>query len=59
MSPRDFWRLSPLEFWWLFDARRPGKMYGSMQESEVEELYADFVESGVLKRPQPQRRPDG
>lgn len=49
MSPRDFWRLHPTEFWWLFAARRPKRQYGSLSEDEVAELYEEFVESGLLK----------
>lgn len=39
MRPKDFWRLTPAEFWWLADARKPVKMYGSMTEAEVEYIY--------------------
>lgn len=41
MRPKDFWRLSPEEFWWLVSAKRPAKMYGSMSEAEVAEIYAE------------------
>ena len=49
MSPRDFWRMHPIEFWWLVDARRPKKMYGDMSEDEVAELYEELMdaEAGV------------
>ena len=39
MRPKDFWRLHPTEFWWLYDLRKPVKMYGSLSESDVAELY--------------------
>jgi hypothetical protein len=39
MRPEDFWSLTPTEFWWLFDAKLPVKMYGSMTEYEVRYLY--------------------
>jgi hypothetical protein len=41
MRPKDFWRLTPTEFWWLVDAKRPVKMYGSMTEFEVAQIYED------------------
>jgi hypothetical protein len=31
--------MHPTEFWWLFDQRKPVKMYGRMTEAEVEEIY--------------------
>ena len=39
MSPAEFWSLTPAEVWWLVEANRPVRMYGSMTEMEVEELY--------------------
>lgn len=41
MRPKDFWRLTSQEFWWLLDAKKPVKMFGKMTESEVAEIYAD------------------
>jgi hypothetical protein len=39
MRPKDFWRMHPQEFWWLLEVKQPPKMYGSMTEAEVAELY--------------------
>lgn len=39
MRPKDFWALHPVEFWWLVEARRKEKMYGSLTETEVAELH--------------------
>lgn len=36
--------MSPIELWWLFEARKPVKMYGTLTENEVAELYADLKE---------------
>ena len=41
MRPRDFWRLTPAEFWWLIDAKKPVKMYGKMSEAEVAQIYQE------------------
>lgn len=48
MTPEQFWRLHPLEFWWLVDARRPVKMYGSMPEHEMADLYEELEEAGLI-----------
>ncbi len=39
LRPVEFWSLAPIEFWWMVEARTPVKMYGSMTEAEVDELY--------------------
>jgi hypothetical protein len=31
--------LHPDELWWLIDGKRPAKMYGSLTEDEVAELW--------------------
>ncbi|MBX9758705.1 MAG: phage tail assembly chaperone [Beijerinckiaceae bacterium] len=41
LKPPEFWALHPRELWWLFEAARPPKMYGSMSASEVEEIYRE------------------
>lgn len=33
--------MHPTEFWWLVEVYSPIKMYGSMTESEVEQLYEE------------------
>jgi hypothetical protein len=47
MLPETFWSMSPLEFWWMVDARRPSKKYGTLTEAEVEEIY-EVVERGAF-----------
>jgi hypothetical protein len=39
LKPAEFWDLHPLEFWWLVKARRPVRMYGSLTEHDMAELY--------------------
>jgi hypothetical protein len=41
MRPKDFWRLTPTELWWMFDAKQPPKMYGDMTEAEVAAIYEE------------------
>jgi hypothetical protein len=38
----------PDEFWWLVDARRPKKNYGSLSEDDVADLYEDLKSKGLL-----------
>ena len=40
--------MHPTELWWLIDARRPRKMYGSSTESEMASLHADLKAMGAL-----------
>lgn len=42
--------MDPQELWWLADAHRPPKKYGSLSEPEVAELYEflkDYDEGDV------------
>lgn len=49
MRPADFWALTPAEFWWLADAKKPRKTYaGGMTEAEVAELHDELVDMGAL-----------
>lgn len=41
MRPKDFWGLTPKEFWWLLDSKKPIKMYGKMTEDEVAQIYRE------------------
>lgn len=41
MKPAEFWSLHPREFWWIAEARKPVKMYGSMTEAEVSSIYEE------------------
>lgn len=47
MRPKDFWRLTPTEFWWLVEANKPVKMYGKMTEYEVKAIYEEAY--GVIE----------
>lgn len=47
MSPRDFWDLTPDQFWLLMDANKPVKMYGKMTEYEVKSIYEETY--GVIE----------
>lgn len=40
MTPREFWRLHPTEVHWIVEAKTPPKMYGSLTQNDVDELYA-------------------
>jgi hypothetical protein len=33
--------MSPAELWWLIEAKQPVKMYGSMTEDEVRQIYEE------------------
>ena len=33
--------MTPVELFWLLEAKQPAKMYGSMTEQEVAEIYAE------------------
>lgn len=48
MTPEQFWRLHPLEFWWIVDARKPPKRYGSLSENDVAELHEELKDMGLL-----------
>jgi hypothetical protein len=39
LKPKEFWRLHPIEFWWIADFYKSRRMYGKMTEKEVEEIY--------------------
>lgn len=38
--------MTPDEFWWLAEAHKPPKMYGSMTESEVADIYEEAYGDG-------------
>jgi hypothetical protein len=43
MPPEQFWRLSPIEFWWQVDARRSkDARYGPLSEDDVAEIYTEM-----------------
>jgi len=39
IPPSEFWRMTPQEWWWVYDAKVGEPRYGQMPESLVEELY--------------------
>lgn len=39
MQPETFWSLHPLEWWWQYDARRPIRFVGGLDEETVEGLW--------------------
>lgn len=41
LRPDDFWSLTVEEFWWYVELKTPVKMYGSMTESEVAQIYRE------------------
>jgi hypothetical protein len=41
MKPKEFWKLHPIEFYWIAEVRRPKRMYGNMTEDEVAEIYEE------------------
>jgi len=41
MAPSEFWSLTPAEFYWILEAKKPVTMYGTMSEHEVEAIYAE------------------
>lgn len=45
IQPSEFWRMTPDEWWLVYDAKIGEPKYGSMTESEVEELY-EIVSKG-------------
>lgn len=43
--------MHPEEFWWLVEANQPPKMYGTMTEDEVAELYEWKYGTNEHRRP--------
>lgn len=40
--------MHPVEFWWQAEARRPTRMYGSLSEEDVAEIYDGMKERGMF-----------
>jgi tail assembly chaperone len=38
MAPSEFWAMSPQEFWFLIEARKPPEMVGNMRKEVFDEL---------------------
>ena len=48
MRPKDFWALSPWEFWQIAEAKRPRQTYaGGLTEEEAAEIHDWLVEMGA------------
>jgi len=47
LSPAEFWRMSPTEFWWFIEAKMEVKMYGNLSEDDAEGLYQMMQEKGI------------
>ena len=38
--------MTPRELWWFIEAKTPAKMYGSMTEAEVRQIYEETYGTG-------------
>jgi hypothetical protein len=60
VTPDQFWRLHPQEFWWLFEAKKPQRVYGKkhqLTESEADEILKDLRANGRTSRSRRASRP--
>lgn len=49
VRPKDFWAMSPWEFWTLAEAHKPQPAYaGGLSESDVAELHEEMVSWGAF-----------
>lgn len=46
IAPEQFWRMSPLEWWWQYDVRRPKGVFGNLTEDDLEDLYQHLRSKG-------------
>jgi hypothetical protein len=46
MSPKQFWRLSPIEFWWILEARNHGAPKSDLTADDRADLYELLEEMG-------------
>ena len=46
IAPSEFMQMSPTEFWLVYDAKLPPKMYGRMSEEEAERLVKMMEDKG-------------
>lgn len=47
MAPSEFWRLTPTEWAWIYEAKTPGARYaGGLTEPDLEELYQMLKDNG-------------
>jgi hypothetical protein len=51
VTPEQFWRLTPAEFWWLWEANRPDPVYQgkkfALRGSEVDGILKDLKAKGI------------
>ena len=45
MAPSEFWRLTPTEWVWIYEAKAPAGAAGRLTGPELEELY-EMLEDG-------------
>jgi hypothetical protein len=54
VTPKQFWRLHPQEFWWLLEANKPDPIYRGKKHqitgSEVEGILADLKAKGIASK---------
>lgn len=54
MTPAEFWRLHPDEFFWLLEANKPDPVYQgkrfAVRGSDVEGILADLKAKGITSR---------
>jgi hypothetical protein len=59
VTPEQFWRLHPVEFWWLMDAHKGKRVYGRkhhMTGVDVENIVRDLRAKGLEPRWQTRRK---
>jgi hypothetical protein len=54
VTPEQFWRLHPTEFWWLLEANKPERVYQgkkhSLSSSEADGILADLRSKGLKSK---------
>lgn len=53
MTPDQFWRLNPVEFWWLLDAHKGKRVYGKKHQisgHDVDGILKDLRAKGLEPR---------
>lgn len=38
IQPGDFWKMTPQEWWWIYDAKIGERRHAGMTEDEIDEL---------------------
>jgi hypothetical protein len=47
LTPGEFWRMSPDEFFWWLEFKMGVNMYGSLSEDDAESLYQMMKAKGI------------